>query len=64
MLSTLGLFECRVDLGALQSLMDFTWSRCPRGIINMIFEATRAIAYFFYPKAALVLGTWDSLVCL
>lgn len=29
-------FECRVELGSLQSMMDFTWCRHPRGIISFL----------------------------
>lgn len=42
----------------------FYLEQMPQGYNNMIFEVTRAIAYFFYPEAAFMLATWDSLVCL
>lgn len=31
---------------------------------NIIFEGTRAIVYFFYPKSTVLLGTHNSFDCL
>ena len=52
MLRALVLFECKVELSPLQSLMDFTWSKCSRGITSLLKQPGLQFISFIHSNSS------------